>query len=350
MTCFQKDKTFSGCMASCDGKGDTKGWNCDAMGNRALIPTGCAWAGKSCAKDGLCCNIGFNCLVKDETFTGCVQTVQKSTWFAKKMPLPAGWSGKFVGAGRTEYQVPAAGEGEPVAGTSLYCFMAFLPDSEEVQLMEVAKHNKASIFACDASDTFHSWKSTKGAWDTGTATLTNTDVFINVWDQVRKNGRFLNYDWTVKVDADALLLPDRLKSHLAALRAPANRAIYIKNNGMDKGLGNNGFLGAVEVFSKIATQTYFDNAEGCHTTLGINAGEDGFFKSCMDALGVGFMVDAQLFNPDFSPGICNNEQRAAFHPLKEPMNWQCCLDIVNGKPHSVVFGQCDLGYKLNFLK
>merc|ERR1719401_265823 len=194
--------------------------------------------------------------------------------------------------------------------------MAFLPDSAEVDLFRVAKQNKASVFACDGSDYFHSWSSSKQGWDTGEATLSNTDVFINVWDQVRKKGAYLNFDWTVKADADAVLVPWRLKQHIAALRPPPGRAIYLKNNAMDKGLGNNGFLGAVEVFSKEALLIYFDNWEGCKNSLGLMAGEDGYFKGCMDALGVGFMLDQDMFFPDKSPGACGNAGRAAFHPIK----------------------------------
>jgi len=348
-TCFQKDEAYATCKPSCDSK-DGEGWSCKALGNRTLLTPGCGWAGRSCSQEQQCCNAGFECRKRDDNFIGCVQTTQMSTWYAKKIPLPSGWDGAVVGGGRSEYQIPPAAEGEPVAGTSLYCFMAILPGSPEVQLMQLAEKSKASIFACDASDVFHSWQSQNGHWDTGKSTLTNTDVFINVWEQVHKNGRYGAFDWTVKVDADAVLVPDRLRAHLAALRPPANRAIYIKNNGMDKGLGNGGFLGAVETFSRAASQLYFDNAGECRRTLGINAGEDGYFKGCMDALGVGFMVDANLFKPDVSPGVCNNGDHAAFHPLKQPTNWQCCLDIINGKMHNVVYGQCDLGYQLEFRK
>merc|ERR1712187_206977 len=157
------------------------------------------------------------------------------------------------------------------------------------------------------------------------------DVFINVWDNMLKTEKYLQHDWTVKVDADAVLVPDRLKSHLAGLRPPANMPIYIKNNAMDPGMGNNGFLGAIEVFSKQAVEIYFDNQEGCHTSLGINAGEDGYFKGCMDALGVGFMLDIHMFFPDHSAGSCMQKDHAAFHPLKETKQWQHCWDIVTGK-------------------
>merc|ERR1719277_2162730 len=114
---------------------------------------------------------------------------------------------------------------------------------------------------------------------------------------MHKLGHYMNYDWTVKADADCVFFPDRLRQHLQGLRPPCNTAMYIKNNGMDPGLGNNGFLGAIEVFSKRAMQLYFDNAAGCKKFFGLASGEDGFFKGCMDAMGVGFMADTQLFTP-----------------------------------------------------
>lgn len=342
MTCFEKDETYATCRETCDHEKD---WSCKALGERTKWDAGCTWAGESCAEQHLCCNQGFVCAVKDESWTTCFQTKKKSSWVTTNIPIPSTWDGTILGGGRTEYSVPAAAEGEKVAGTSLYCFMAYLPGSYEVSLMLEAKQDKASVFACDGYDTFHSWQSQKAGWDTGEATLSNTDVFIDVWKHMVATGKYLEHDWTVKVDADAVLLPDRLKSHLAALRPPAYRPLYIKNNAMDPGMGNSGFLGAVEVFSKQAVQIYADNYEGCHKTLGIAAGEDGFFKGCMDALGVGFMTDPQLFNPDKSAGACNLGQRAAFHPLKTSKDWKCCLDITKGINHKVDYGVCDLpGY------
>lgn len=335
MTCFVKDATWASCADTCD----PKTWACTKLGPRTKFPPGCAWAGGDCSKTNLCCNDGFECIVKDQFWTTCFQTTKRTTWVTQKVPIPSDWQGAVKGGGRHEYQV---GSGGPVAGTSLYCFMAYLPGSYEEGLMQVAKDNKASIFACDGSDTFHSWASAKKGWDSGEATLSNTDVFIDVWNHVVETGKFLLHDWTVKVDADALIVPDRLKSHLGALKPPAYRPIYLKNNGMDKGMGNNGFLGAVEIFSKQAVQIYGDNWEGCKKSLGLDAGEDGYFKGCMDALGVGFMTDTEIFFPDRSPGACSQGNKVAFHPLKTVVNWKCCLDITKGINHNVEYGECKM--------
>lgn len=332
MTCFEKDQSWASCKETCDdsGTGQDK-WSCKALGNRTTFSTGCSWGGTDCSKTQCCNNEGYACAVKDEHFTGCVQLTSRTTWMTKKIPMPAGWNGKILGWGHAEYMVQPADNKTKVAGTTLFCFMAILPNSSEVTLMEVAKKNKASIFACEGHAIHYSWKSNSAGWDTGTSTLVNTDVFVKVWDQIREDGRYLSYDWSVKVDADCVFAPDRLRSHIQQLRPPAYQAIYLKNNGMDPGLGNNGFLGAIEIFSKRAVQVYFDNANGCSKYFGMGCGEDGFFKGCMDALGIGFMKDVEIFFPDHGAGACRQGQRVAFHPLKDPSKWQHCWDIISGK-------------------
>jgi hypothetical protein len=180
----------------------------------------------------------------------------------------------------------------------------------------------------------------KSGWDTAEATLVNTGVFIGVWKDMERSKKYLNHDWTVKVDADCVFLPERLRSHIWMLKPPAYTPVYMKNNGVDPGLGNNGFLGAIEVFSKRAVQLYFDNQDGCIKSLGGPSGEDGYFKGCMDALGVCFVSDVNMFHPDFDPGACNKGQHVAFHPIKLPTDWQCCWDIAHGKPRQHSYGHC----------
>lgn len=328
MTCFKKDKFYATCKETCE---EDKKWSCNKLGPRAKYSAGCGWAGKSCQSEKLCCNRGFVCAVKDETWTGCVQTTKKTTWVTQHIPIPAGWDGTILGGGHDEYEMQRAGPDDKKIGSSLYCFIAFLPGSYEEALVEKARKNKASIFACDFHEIFHTWQTTSGSWDTGEATLTNTDVFINVWQQMQNTSQYLNYDWVVKVDPDCVMVPDRLRAHLAGLEVPEGAAVYVKNNGMDPGLGNNGFLGAIEVFSQKAVTLYLDNADGCLGSLGLNAGEDGFFKGCMDALGVGYVLDTEMFFPDRAAGACTNGGRAAFHPLKDPDEWQHCWEIVLGK-------------------
>jgi hypothetical protein len=218
--------------------------------------------------------------------------------------------------------------------------MAIMPDSTEGALKETAKWNNASIYACEEHDVFLSRASSKSGWDTAEATLANTEVFIEVWQTMARTGKYLNHDWTVKVDADCVFIPERLRSHIWMLKPPAYTPVYMKNNGVDPGLGNNGFLGAIEVFSKRAVQLYADNEEGCIKSFAGPSGEDGYFKGCMDALGACFVSDVNMFHPDFDPGACNKGEHAAFHPIKQPKDWQCCWDIAHGKHRTHAYGHC----------
>jgi len=327
-TCFKKDQYWATCQESCEKHGN---WSCEALGPRAKFDAGCGWAGEDCSLSKLCCNRGFVCAVKNSDFTGCVLTESTSTWEAQSVPMPADWEGTVVGGGRDEFEVPQAGLDEPKIGTTLYCFMAYLPDSYEEALIALAKKNKASIYGCEKADLYHTWQSGSGGWDTGETTLMNTDVFVKVWEQVQERGDFIHYDWTVKVDPDCVFAPERLRSHIQSYNLASWAAAYIKNNGQDPGLGNNGFLGAIEIFSKRAMLIYMDNAAGCLKALGTQAGEDGFMKGCMDGIGVGFKFDVDIFFPDNGAGACMNEARVAFHPLKDPEKWQHCWDILTGK-------------------
>jgi len=328
MTCFKKDQFWATCQETCQPQGN---WSCEKLGKRANYSAGCAWAGKDCAVDKLCCNRGFVCAVKDADFTGCVLTKKTSTWVAMEVPIPSNWEGTVVGAGRDEFQIPQRGPDDTPIGTTLYCFMAYLPGTYEDELIKLAQTNNASIYGCDKPDLFHTWQSDSAGWDTGESTLRNTDVFVKVWEQVQERGDFENYDWTVKVDPDCVFAPIRLKSHIESWNLADWAAVYVKNNGQDPGLGNNGFLGAIEIFSKKAVNIYHDNAAGCVEALGFDAGEDGFMKGCMDGIGIGYVMDIDIFFPDNGAGACTNEARVAFHPLKDPEKWQRCWDILLGK-------------------
>jgi len=344
MTCFRKDKNYASCAKSCS---EEDGWECTKLGNRTKTDPGCSWAGLECSETGMCCNVGFQCMVRDEYFTGCAQTfkmVADGVSLKKiKVGLPEGWPAdpKFVGGGQQEYEMHKADEGDEL-GTDLYCFMAYLPSSYEEGLMEMAKANSASIFACDAYDVFKTWQSSYVGWATEETTLQNTDVFVNVWNEVKNTGRLWSHSWTVKVDPDCLLVPQRLKWHLEALDVPKAQPVYVKNNDLNASQGNNGFLGAVEIFSREALELYYDWWPQCQDSLGVDSGEDGFMKGCMDALGVGYVVDGGGFKPDDDVALCKQGKWMAYHPMKDQKNFQCCIDIINGIDHKTEWGHCEM--------
>lgn len=341
MKCVEKMEFWATCMDSFN-KTAMKNWSGKILGPRAFqkgtpgkeievpVDAGCAWAGQDCGASKTCCNEGYTCNKKDATFSGCVQALTVSTWSKEAIPLPEGWSGEKLGDWRGEYAVDPVPEGTDMAGTSMYCIMAVVPDSPEMDLLWTAKTNGASIFGCNASSVYRAWETGSASWDTAEATVVNTAVFLKVMEWVKEDALYLSYDWTVKVDADCVFLPERLRSHIWGLRPPANTPVYLKNNHLE-GLGNNGFLGAIEVFSKTAMDKFMGSAKDCGRFLGTNSGEDGFFKGCMDAIGVGFMLDSNMFKPNYDTATCTNGMYAAYHPIKYPSHWQRCWDIATGK-------------------
>lgn len=336
-TCFEKNEYWAMCMDSCwpgqpqAGDSDQEAWSCNALGPRAKFQLGCSWAGDECSSTKRCCQQGYQCMEKNQYWSACTQ-VEQGPWSddgapAVRLPPPEGWAGTELGGWRSEYQVYSV-PAEYAASQTLFCFMAVLPGSPEMALVEEAKKRQAGIFGCESWNIFHSKQSDFEQWSTGHATLVNTGVFVKIWERVREDGQFLLQDWTVKADADSVWFPARLRSHLAALSAPAYRPIYIKNTLPRYTLG--GWLGAIEIFSKTAVESYLDNADGCVDHIGLNSGEDGFLKDCMDALGVGWMHDELIVHPSNAPKECQVSEFVAYHPMKTVANWTNCYDVADG--------------------
>lgn len=223
-----------------------------------------------------------------------------------------------MGGSRTEFAVQAAPAGKPQAGTSTFCFAAVLPGSPEEQLLAAARERKAGIFGCSGHAVYHSEHCEivhQGTW----SSAVNTDVFIKVWEHVRDDGLYKQFDYTTKVDPDTVFFADRLQIHLQNLHAPADTPIYIKNCAVGFG-----FMGAIEVVSKAALFKFFGNYKDCHRTMGSFSGEDGFVKGCMDMCGVGFMTDTALLRHPWDSTPCSDGAQVAFHPRKTVDKWISC--------------------------
>merc|ERR1712217_606336 len=115
---------------------------------------------------------------------------------------------------------------------TMYCFSMWTKNtgstkkSYEKELLAGVYAKKASMFACekaavfsdvdepiadgltptkvfDVDNDFHFAKGkSTGGW-------TNAGIFMQVWKAVAAAGDYLAYDWTVKVDADAVFFPAR---------------------------------------------------------------------------------------------------------------------------------------------
>lgn len=145
-------------------------------------------------------------------------------------------------------------------------------------------------------------------------------------------GRYRQADWTVKVDPDAVLLPGRLRSHVASL---TGQKVYIVN--CNKPFLPEGpmMFGALEVFSKAAMDVYMAKARDCRTGLGgwKTWGEDWFMGHCMDKLGVMKINDFSIYQDGVCVGVyCGDLNAAAFHAKKDVGSWAACLDLALSPP------------------
>jgi len=303
MQCYSKNQWYAACRPICHKE---NGWECGLLGVRSPQKTPGAWSGDDCLLTRKCNNAGLQCFAKDNSSAFCSES------------SPDDWDGELLGGSQWHYRMPPAAEGEPIAGTSLYCIMAVLPGSGEEALQRQAHDLNASIFACESYKVVQSTPSEfvhLGTWNS----FANTDSFIEVWRQVFAEQAFRLQDWTVKVDPDTVFIPWRLKQHLETLRPAAKKPIYLLTSEVDFK-----FLGAIEIMSKVAVQNVAESLEDCRRTMPGKSGEDGFLKGCLDAVGAGAMMDESILRTPHDTNGCGDTSRVAFHPHKDAGSWAGC--------------------------
>merc|ERR1712217_46825 len=162
-----------------------------------------------------------------------------------------------------------------------------------------------------------------------TGTWINSNMFIAVWKKIKEENMWSSKDWTVKVDADAVFLPSRLRE----------KCKYVKF----------GFFGNLEVFSRKAAATYIENIDDCTSSLNYMGseedygeepwGEDLFAQRCMDLHGVqrvsawdittdgmcqAYRPEGEKKNKKWKPD-CAVTSTAAMHPFMKPKDFFECL-------------------------
>merc|ERR1712066_1017639 len=122
-------------------------------------------------------------------------------------------------------------------------------------------------FSSVVIDMPHLAKLKKGTW-------VNGPTFQSAFSYLKNDNRWSQYDWTVKVDPDAVFLPDRLKLKLTGQKV-TEKGIYFTNCEHV----SFGFFGSLEVFSKNAVANYLTTLDACKADPKINNktyGEDLF--------------------------------------------------------------------------
>lgn len=229
---------------------------------------------------------------------------------------------------------------------TLFCFSITRSTGYEPDILRNQFAWNAGIFACDDYAVLSDSKISLG-WTTAEPVQTipfvqaevgiskdgtagNALLFMNAWDALRTSTNYAKHDWTLKVDPDAVLIPDRLRLHLTPFKG---NAIYVRNCNKWPGPGWPMMFGSVEVYSLKAIQAYFEGRHRCTKYLDWHAwGEDYFMGQCLNYLQVGTSDDYGIVSDALCKGSddCSNPSTAAFHPFKSTSKWTQCWKTATG--------------------
>lgn len=224
---------------------------------------------------------------------------------------------------------------------SLFCFCIMRHDGYELSLVRTQLAKGASIFSCDAYTVYsdvQTWITPGPPVRIDTTVLQislaaaagvkehilNTQIFLQAWEHVRTEGKYRQHEWIAKVDPDAVFFPRRLRDHLTRVAPAGGANLYLLNCRYSFGL-----FGALEVFSRLALDNFYDGLQHCKQVLPWETyGEDMFMRKCLDYLEVDHKEDYDLL----SDGYCNEPPspcvsgKVAFHPFKNVETYLRCMD------------------------
>merc|ERR1711920_1000653 len=151
----------------------------------------------------------------------------------------------------------------------------------ELELLNTAAAQGAGIFACEQWDVFSdvSVRIDGTGYDTivvedklgefhqlkreDSGTWVNWGMFYQVWIKIREVGKWKAADYTIKLDADAVFIPQRLKTWLSSKPGESPHGLYYENCPNVQ----YGFFGHLEIISKTAVKVLTANLEECHTVF-----------------------------------------------------------------------------------
>jgi len=350
MQCYTQNQWHSQCRPTCEPgatySAEDQPWECKAVGMRTpmlkensglergvvapWVKDRCSAIGENCLDTGCCHAVGHRCFRQGKYWAQCKlscstepdPTDGNKTWDCEALG-PESWG--------------LALKGDP----SLYCISLFMPSSYEGPLLKEHLKANAGIFECDgyavyAADSYRLGR-TKDGVDVEAllipkipvgisqdGTAGNAKLFMAVWDKVIAENRFRNFDFTLKVDPDAVLIPWRIRDHL---RPHTGSNSYVVNcNKFPNSPNFPMMFGALEVFSLRAMDSYARGSWKCGTQLPWHAwGEDYYMTHCLDFLGVGRLADFGILGDNVCTGAnCADPYTGSFHPFKSIDSWMQC--------------------------
>jgi hypothetical protein len=341
------------------GIGGVAAWTCSSASRQAMSgkigetsdkleisPIGkkCSKASEDCSQTKCCEVSGYKCFRVNASFAGCT-----------KAPKP----------GQTRLGLVPWSVSMAPPGTSLFCFTGYAADTGsakknyEMELLQIQFTHHTGIFGCDSQMLFSDVDLTNFPGITtvkvtaphlmkreSSGTWINAPFYANGWKAIGEDGRWANYDWTVKIDPDTVFLPDRLKLKLSGQKV-TEKGVYFTNCEHVQF----GFFGNLEVISKAGFSALLGGLEECKADPKVNNvtfGEDLLMQLCMAKMGVDNVEDFYITTDDAcdviartlaSPGTKKKVSppncmmgTPAFHPLKKPVDYIDCLATAYGYP------------------
>lgn len=371
MQCYRRDPFHSECRSLCTpgmmlgsprmliaGRSGSVRvhWSCDPIGPRtpqvavdggehgrvkkgtvgAWVATTCSGSYEDCSTTQCCYGVNSQCYRRDDTWSECKAACNSSEAAKDHKGTKSVWSCEEIGP---------RGWGLTLKGyPSLYCLTLFMPSSYEKGLIQTQINENAGIFQCDGYDLFSAEPITLGPSRDGTrvaavlipkikvgmsqdGTAGNAKLFMAVWDKVIAGGRFRYYDWTIKVDPDAVLLAWSLREHMLK---HTGKTVYVVNCNKFPDSPNFPMMyGSVEIFSQQAMLKYAKSSWECGSKLPWEKwGEDYYMTHCLDYINVSRVGDYTVIADDTCTGAtCEEDGVAAFHPFKTQQSWLQCWSV-----------------------
>jgi len=347
-TCYTKTQEWAQCMPAC-----TPGpiltdrefgiWECKALGMRTpgmaqqaghvrparWVEKKCAKTGSNCTDEMCCAEATYRCYEKNKEWSSCMRGCYPGhPQAADEDETP--WTCATKGP-RTprDWQSP-----------SLYCFHIIRVNSYEADItrFEAQKNGGVGIFGCELYDVFASdgdaWLGDGPLGPIRThffqpaaisrsvdGTAGNTALFMNAWASVGWIGNWKLTDWTIKVDPDAVLLPDKMRyGHLKFHTGVPGYIVNCNKAGMSTGPM---MFGSIEAISRQALERYFANPGRC--SFGYEFGEDRWFGNCLASLGAQGIPDFGMVGDNVCTGANCGDGKAAYHPFKNTGAWAGCF-------------------------
>jgi hypothetical protein len=249
---------------------------------------------------------------------------------------------------------------------SVFCFAFAMPNSAEIPLLH--KHLQHKLLSgCDgfaiysnvtpavlmSSDTHLpgaavlSGSVTSSKEDSARTmyhTSANTPQLLATWQHVLTASNALDYDWTVKIDADTLLIPERLRcllSYYTQHPEYVDDAVFLAKPDKNS-VGGGTVVGQLETLNNEAMHAFKRGFFECRllqqgqhlaslADIMFEGTEDGWFETCMYVLGVRKVVEPNLMGDvRRNKGVRHEDcfspiWRAAYYPIKDPDEFEECV-------------------------